>query len=162
LQLLGSEVAAARPAGAAVVRRLSELIFVHAIRSAAQGGAALPRGWLSGLSDPELARALGAMHAQPAAPWTVESLARRARVSRSVFAARFRAAVGEPPLAYLTRWRMHVAWQRLRDQPESSTNAIAQSVGYESAAAFHRAFLRLTGVRPGEVRGHAEAHAASA
>lgn len=152
LALLGAEVAAARHAGAAVVARLSELIFVHAIRRTVTGGGSLPRGWLSGLSDPEVGRALGAMHAQPAAPWTVETLAHRARVSRSVFASRFRAAVGEPPLAYLTRWRMHVAWQHLRDHPERSTTAIAQAVGYESPAAFHRAFLRLTGVRPGEAR----------
>ena len=152
LALLGGEVVAAGPASSAVVARLSELIFVQAIRRAVLEGTALPRGWLSGLADPEIGRALGAMHGAPAAPWTVEALARRARVSRSVFAERFRAAVGEPPLAYLTRWRMHVAWQGLRDHPERSTNEIAQSVGYESPAAFHRAFLRLTGRRPGEVR----------
>ncbi len=154
LQLLGGEVASARPAGSAVVARLSELIFVHAVRRAVLAGKGLPRGWLSGLSDPEVGRALGAMLGRPAEPWTVEALARRARISRSVFASRFRAAVGEPPLAYLTRWRMHVAWQGLRDHADRSTNEIARSVGYESAAAFHRAFVRLTGLRPGEARNH--------
>jgi len=105
-------------------------------------------GWLAALRDPSLSRALSALHARPAHPWTAEELAKEACLSRSAFAERFTDTVGAPPMSYLTRWRMVLAGQRLRE----STDTIAQvaaAVGYESEFTFSRAFRREMGCAPG-------------
>src|SRR5439155_315853 len=107
--------------------------------------------WLRALRDPALARVLAALHERPAEPWTVESLAREVHVSRATLARRFAEVVGEPPLTYLARWRMHLAAQRLKYSTDT-VEAIAREVGYTSAYAFNRAFARHRGQPPGRYR----------
>jgi AraC-like DNA-binding protein len=104
-------------------------------------------GWLSGLNDAHVGAALRLMHANPAQNWTVEELAREAGLSRSVLAERFTALVGESPMRYLARWRIHLARQMLRDGA-ANIGDIAERVGYESEAAFNRAFKRIVGEPP--------------
>lgn len=144
---LGSEV---------VVSRLFELLLVHAIRaySAQPGGPT--RGWLGANADRHLAQALNAIHGEPAHDWTVESLARVAGMSRSAFAARFKAVVEETPLEYLTRWRVYCA-TRLLQQSSLPLADVARQVGYESVAAFHRVFRRETSMTPHVFRKRMEA-----
>jgi AraC-like DNA-binding protein len=108
-------------------------------------------GWLRALTDPRLSTALQRLHERPEAPWTVEGLARAAGMSRSVFAARFKSIVGEGPLTYLTRWRMHKA-TRLMTAGNLSASEIAQAVGYETDSAFVKAFKRHVGETPGAYR----------
>lgn len=106
---------------------------------------------LSALKDPSLLRALARIHAEPGIAWTVEGLAREAGLSRAAFARRFAAEVGEPPLAYLTRWRMGIA-ARLLHVSEASIAELAGRVGYESEFAFSRAFKRNRGLAPAVFR----------
>ena len=104
-------------------------------------------GWLAGLRDPIVGRALALLHADPARPWTLDALARAAGTSRAMLAARFAERVGCPPMQYLTRWRMQCAARRL-DEPGARVSAIAHAVGYESEAAFCRAFKKAAGLSP--------------
>jgi len=146
-----SEIAAGRMGSATVIAKLSELLFIEAV---SQYVATLPterRGWLAGLRDPQIGRALALLHAQPAQAWTAESLAVQVGMSRSVFAERFALLVGQPPMQYLALWRMHMAAQRLREG-QSSVAQIAFAVGYDSEAAFSRAFKRQFGTSPGHWR----------
>ena len=108
-------------------------------------------GWLRALKDARIASALGAMHAKPGHSWTVAQLAAAARMSRSPFAARFRETVGEAPLAYLTRWRMHLASGLLEDGA-LGIKEVADRVGYGSEASFSKAFKSFAGVPPGRWR----------
>ena len=108
-------------------------------------------GWLGALQDEQIGRALVRVHRDPAHPWTLESLARAAAMSRSAFAARFTALVGEPAMQYVARWRMALAKDRLLESSEA-LGVIAARVGYQSEAAFSRAFKRYMGVSPGAVR----------
>lgn len=145
------EVAAARAGSETVLARLSELLFVEAVRGYL---ATLPpgqQGWLAGLRDPAVGRALALMHARVAHPWTAEELAAEALLSRSAFAERFTLLVGAPPMSYLTAWRMQVAGRSLRESRRSIAQ-VASAVGYESEAAFARAFKREMGAGPGEYR----------
>lgn len=140
-----------QPGAQDVLARLSELLFVEAVREYIEH---LPPGaanWLSALRDPPLARALSAMHARVAHPWTTEQLADEALLSRSAFAERFARTLGVPPMTYLTRWRMLVAAQQLRES-RASIGQIAADVGYESESTFTRAYTRETGVTPGVYR----------
>ena len=140
-----------QPGAQDVLARLSELLFVEAVREYIEH---LPPGatdWLSALRDPPLARALSALHARVAHPWTTEQLADEALLSRSAFAERFSRMLGVPPMTYLTRWRMLVAAQRLRES-RASIGRIAADVGYESASTFTRAYTREMGVTPGAYR----------
>lgn len=156
LELLAIETEAPGLGSEAVVSRLFELLFVHAIRaySAQPGGPT--RGWLAANADPHLARALAAMHGEPAHDWTVESLAGVAGMSRSAFAARFKAVVGQTPLAYLTQWRMYCAARLLRHSDLAQAE-VSRQVGYESMAAFNRVFRRETATTPGAFRRSLEA-----
>jgi AraC-like DNA-binding protein len=129
-----------------ILARLSELMFVGAVRRYIETLPAAGTGWLAGLRDPVVGQALAALHADPTRPWTVEELARAVGVSRSVLADRFTAMVGEPPMQYLALWRMQSA-SRLLLEGESVAQA-ASGVGYESEAAFSRAFKRLVGTAP--------------
>ncbi|WNG51919.1 AraC family transcriptional regulator [Archangium minus] len=150
LSALASEVATPQPGSGPVLGRLAELLFIHALRVCIGRGTA-EAGWLRGLGHPSIARALAAVHQEPGAPWTVESLAARASMSRSTFAAEFHRTVGEPPLAYVTAWRMRHA-ARLLEQGGVSIKDIAASVGYGSDEAFSRAFKSWSGHPPGEYR----------
>lgn len=152
LQFVTSESASALPGAETVVNRLTDILFVHAIRAyiAGCGAACRAHGWLQALADPKIGEALRLIHAAPDKQWTVESLASAVAMSRSAFAARFNALVGQPPLRYLTAWRMNKASHLLLRG--DAIGAIAHAVGYETDAAFGKAFKKFMGVAPGEYR----------
>jgi AraC-like DNA-binding protein len=140
-----NEARAARPGNAAMLGRLTELMFMEMLREYMQ----LPAdhgSWLAGVADPQVGKALRLLHANPARDWTVEELARESAISRSVLAARFADLVGESPMHYLFNWRMQLAKQKLRES--RTVQDVALRVGYESEAAFNRAFKRATGAPP--------------
>jgi AraC-like DNA-binding protein len=151
LELLSVETGAPGLGSEAIVSRLFELLFIHAIRAYSAQPAGPTRGWLAAISDRNLTRAIEAMHAEPARDWTVEALARVSGMSRSAFAARFKAVVGQTPLDYLTRWRIYRA-SRLMQKSGTSLSDVARGVGYESVAAFNRVFKREIGATPGAFR----------
>lgn len=129
-----------------VLSRLSELMLVEAIRRYLVELPSTQRSWLAGLRDPVVGRALEVLHGAPRDPWTIESLGRTIGVSRSVLAARFTEMVGHPPMHYLTLWRMQLAARMLHDGRQVVD--VAGAVGYESEAAFSRAFKKLMGTPP--------------
>lgn len=129
-----------------VLARLSELMFVEAIRRYIESLPPAQTGWLAGLRDAVVGQALAALHADPVQPWTVERLARHVGVSRSLLADRFAGMVGETPMQYLALWRMQLASRRLLEG--GAVAAVAAAVGYESEAAFSRAFKKLVGEAP--------------
>jgi AraC-like DNA-binding protein len=137
--------------GESIRLRLSELMFVEAIRRHLEKLPASQTGWLAGLRDRVVGRALVLLHEQPTRTWTVDELARSIGVSRAVLAERFSELVGCPPIQYLTQWRMQLAARLLADN-DSTVSVTAHEVGYESEAAFSRAFKRLSGVSPAEWR----------
>jgi AraC-like DNA-binding protein len=140
-----------RPGSRSVLLRIAELVFVEVLRSyltTAPGGGA---GWLGGLRDPIVGQALARLHAEPARAWTLPELAREVGASRSVLVERFTSFVGHPPMLYLMRWRMQLAATRLA-AGASPLSAVANQVGYESEAAFCRAFKKVTGVTPASWR----------
>ena len=145
------EHAAPRPGSQETIARLSELLFVEVVRGYIEQLPAKATGWLAALRDPPLARALAALHARPAHPWTADGLAKEACLSRSAFAERFASTLGMPPISYLTQWRMLLAGQRLRESSETIAQ-IASTVGYESESTFSRAFAREMGLAPGAWR----------
>ena len=151
LQFVSSEMASGQPGASTVVSRLADVLLVQALRTyvAQQGDGA--GGWLRALVDPQIGQALSLIHAQPNAPWTVQRLAERVAMSRSGFSARFSELVDEPPLTYLTRWRMTTA-TRLLHSTSSSVGEVAARVGYDAEAAFSKAFKRWHGLAPGAYR----------
>jgi AraC-like DNA-binding protein len=150
LNIAVMESGSARAGGENVLSRLSELMFVEAIRRYVESLPAAETGWLAGLRDPMIGQALAALHGAVAEPWTVDRLAREVAVSRSVLAERFAEMVGHPPMQYLTLWRMQLASHLLADG--GTVSAVAEAVGYESEAAFSRAFKKLVGAAPGAWR----------
>jgi AraC-like DNA-binding protein len=146
LNIAVRESGSARAGTENILARLSELMFVEAIRRYIESLPSAGSGWLAGLRDPIVGQALGALHAQPAEPWTVESLARAAAASRSVLAERFTELVGHPPMQYLALWRMQLASRFLAEGRHVAS--VASAVGYESEAAFSRAFKKLVGQAP--------------
>lgn len=151
LRLIAAEGRELRPGGEAVITRLSDILVIQAIRSWIAAEPAGDSGWLGALRDPRIGQAMSLVHRDPARPWSVASLAREIAMSRSAFAARFTDLVGEPVMQYVTRWRMHVALDRLRHD-DLSVAELAPRLGYESEAAFSRAFKRTIGIAPGAVR----------
>ena len=129
-----------------VLARMAELMFVEAVRRYVETLPPAQTGWLAGLRDPVVGQALAALHANPAEVWTVESLARTVGVSRSVLADRFTGMVGQPPMQYLALWRMQLASRLLLEGAVAAE--VAAAVGYESDAAFSRAFKKLVGEAP--------------
>lgn len=142
--------------GEAVLAKLCETLFVETLRRYIVELPEHQTGWLAGARDPEIGKALALMHSKPEEPWTIEGLARQVGLSRSVLAQRFREFLGEPPLAYLTRWRLQLARQMLTSTSHSVAQ-IASAVGYESEAAFNRAFKREFGDPPARSRTKAKA-----
>jgi AraC-like DNA-binding protein len=140
------ESGSARAGAENVLARLSELMFVEAIRRYIETLPPAQTGWLAGLRDPVVGQALGALHGEPREAWTVERLARLVGVSRSVLAERFTEMVGQPPMQYLALWRMQLASRLLAEGGQVA--AVASAVGYESEAAFSRAFKKLVGQSP--------------
>ncbi|MHC1563197.1 AraC family transcriptional regulator [Actinomycetospora sp. C-140] len=154
LRLMALEVEEVRPGGEAVITRLADVLVVQMLRAWLSHDPAARTGWLGALADPDIGRALALVHADPARDWSVAGLARELALSRSTFAARFTALVGEPVMAYVTRWRMLVAHDRLR-AGDTTVATVAASLGYRSEAAFSRAFRRVVGTPPGAVRARA-------
>ena len=141
------EVLSPSPGTDGVLLRISELLFVEVARRLASALPPAQAGWLAGLRDPLVARALGLLHREPARGWTLPTLARATGLSRTVLAARFSAVVGQPPIQYLARCRMQLG-ARLLAEGAAKVGAIALDVGYESEASFSRAFKKATGVAP--------------
>jgi AraC-like DNA-binding protein len=134
-----------------MLAKIAELMFVEVIRKYIAALPAETLGWCAGLRDPQVSAALGLIHGRPSEPWTVETLARHAGMSRSAFADRFTHFVGMPPMQYLAQWRLQRA-AGLLSKSAMSVGRAAAEVGYESEAAFNRAFKKLIGVPPGQWR----------
>lgn len=150
LQFIAAEMASGMPGTETVVNRLADILLVQAVRAHLAENTERA-GWLKALIDPQIGQALAVMHQRPNAAWTVESLASEVAMSRSAFAARFSDLVEEPPLTYLTRWRMARATRLLRSGSVTIAE-VASRVGYEAEAAFSKAFKRWTGLPPGAFR----------
>ena len=147
LAVAAAEAVSKRPGSEALLERISEMMFVDAIRRHVEVLSQESTGWLAGLRDRFVGRALALLHAEPAAPWTIDELGKRIGLSRSALHERFVELIGQPPMQYLTHWRMQIAARLLRDG-QASVAAVAAAVGYESEAAFTRAFKRLVGTPP--------------
>jgi AraC-like DNA-binding protein len=144
------------PGGETVLAKLSEVLFVETLRRYI---AQLPQkhtGWLAGVRDPEVGKALALLHRKPAHPWTIATLANEVGISRSVLAERFRRYLSETPIAYLTRWRLQLGAQMLTTTSTSVAH-IAGEVGYESEASFNRAFKREFRLPPARFRSESKA-----
>jgi AraC-like DNA-binding protein len=146
LDIAARESASARPGGDNVLSRLAELMFVGAVRGYIETLPSAHPGWLGGLRDPLIGKALAALHSDPTESWTVDRLARTVAMSRSTLADRFTTMVGMPPMQYLTLWRMQLASGLL--STGSRVAEVAPSVGYDSEAAFSRAFKKVMGTSP--------------
>jgi AraC-like DNA-binding protein len=133
--------------GVTVLTRMAELLFVEVLRRHIEAETTQPRGWLAGLRDPVVAPVLALLHQRPAHPWTLAELAQKAATSRTVLAERFSQTIGVPPMHYLTQWRLQLAAEQLAHGSEKVA-AIGARVGYDSEAAFSRAFKRATGQSP--------------
>jgi AraC-like DNA-binding protein len=150
------ESTAHREGSEIMLARLSELLFVEVLRGYVDGLDDHSRGWLAGLRDRHVSSALRLIHGRPTEPWTLERLAREVGLSRSVFAERFTQYVQMPPMQYLGRWRLQLA-ARLLERPGCAIAEVSQKVGYESEAAFNRAFKKRMGIPPGAWRKSHEA-----
>lgn len=137
-----------RPGGETVLAKLSELMLVQALRSHLDALPEHSEGWLSGLRDPVIGKVLRLIHGEPARDWTLENLARETGLSRSALAERFTRLVQQPPMQYLARWRMQLAARAL-ERPGVSIAEVAEEIGYQSEAAFNRAFKKYVGEPPG-------------
>jgi AraC family transcriptional regulator, alkane utilization regulator len=141
------ETAQPRAGAEMLLAKLSELLFVETIRRYVRELPESHTGWLAGLRNPHVARVLALLHGRPEHPWTVEELAREVGLSRTVLAERFTHYLGQPPIQYLTKWRLSLASERLRDG-STSIGRVAEHAGYDSEAAFTRAFKRQFGLPP--------------
>jgi AraC-like DNA-binding protein len=148
------ESAAQGPGAASTLAKVAELLFVEALRRYLYELPPQNKGWLAGVRDPQVGRALALLHGAPAKPWTVDELANKVALSRSALAERFTSLLGEPPMQYLTRWRLALAARMLREGREPIIR-IAEESGYESEGAFSRAFKREFGVPPASWRRNA-------
>lgn len=151
LCLIGHEIAKREAGTELVVPRLIDALFIYILRAWLRQQPEGAGGWLGALRDPQIRKALSLIHDSPQVPWTVESLARSVAMSRAAFAKRFTDLVGEPPLAYATRWRMDLAAKLLRESMEP-VSRIAGRVGYLSETAFAKAFRRRRKIAPGQYR----------
>jgi AraC-like DNA-binding protein len=149
VQALASEMAEQSPGSGVVATRLAEVLFIQILRAHIASEPERNRGWLRAVFDPQLGTALSAIHERVDKPWTVESLAGAAGMSRSAFAAKFKELLGQTPLEYVTSWRMQKAFQLL-EQRDKKLIDVARLVGYESDAAFSKAFKRVVGANTGE------------
>jgi transcriptional regulator GlxA family with amidase domain len=156
LEFAAEELAAHRAGSETVLAKLSELLFVEALRRYVEGLPEEQTGWLAGLRDPFVSRALSLLHGRVAEQWTVDDLGRDIGLSRSALADRFTRLIGEPPMRYLARWRLQLAAHHLRSS-DMPLARIAEQVGYESGTAFNRAFKRSFGVPPAAWRKDASA-----
>jgi AraC-like DNA-binding protein len=151
IRLALTESANPKPGGETILSKLSELMFLQAMRNFMDELPAESSGWVAGLRDPQIGRALALMHARPGEDWTLDALAREVGMSRSVFADRFAQVTGTPAMQYLGNWRLQLA-ARLLERPSVSIAQAAAEVGYASEAAFNRAFKKQVGAPPGQWR----------
>jgi AraC-like DNA-binding protein len=151
LRFMAVEARELRPGGETVITRLADVLVIQAIRSWIEQDPAAQSGWLGALRDPQVGRAIALIQRDPSRDWKVADLAHEAAMSRSAFAARFTDLVGEPPMHYLARWRMRLALVWLQEDG-ATVGELAFRLGYQSEAAFSRAFKRYVGVSPGAVR----------
>jgi AraC-like DNA-binding protein len=151
ITLARAESSSRRAGAESVLAKLSELMFIETLRRHIAGLPAEQSGWLAGLRDPLIGRALSLLHSGPARDWTIEELAREVGASRSVLAERFTAMVGLPPMQYLASWRMQIASGLLNGG--GNIASVAAEVGYGSEAAFSRAFKKIVGMPPSAWRG---------
>jgi AraC-like DNA-binding protein len=147
LERMREELRDPQPGGSLIAQQLAYMMLIQALRLHLTDTASAGRGWLSALSDKRMSIAITSMHNDPGYPWTLQSLSERVGMSRSIFALRFRETVGATPMEYLTRWRMLLAADRLKNSSDG-LSAIAQSLGYESESAFGKAFRRVMGCSP--------------
>jgi len=141
------ESSASRPGAESMLAKLSELMFVEAMRRYVEDLPPGGKGWLAGVRDAQIGRALALLHGDPGRAWTVDELGREVALSRSALAERFATLVGEPPIQYLMRWRLALAAQALRSGNRAIA-LVAEESGYESESAFNRAFKREFGMPP--------------
>ncbi len=151
LAFIDAEIASDQQGARTVLRRFADVLFIQAVRAYIAGQDRRTRGWLRGLTDKRVARALAAIHEHYAQPWSLDSLAHEAGMSRTAFAVTFKELVGESPMAYLQRWRVLRAANALRTEGLTLTRA-AEAVGYQSDVVFAKAFKRVTGESPGRYR----------
>ena len=151
LTFLSLEASTASPGTDAVLSRLTDILFIQGVRAWLDSQADTAKGWFGALKDPVVGEALAQIHRAPERQWTVASLAAEVGLSRSAFAVRFTNLVGEPPLEYVTRWRMQLAGKWLRGS-DTILSGIAERLGYSSEDTFKRAFKREVGVAPGYYR----------
>jgi AraC-like DNA-binding protein len=147
LERMREELRDPQPGGSLIAQQLAYMMLIQALRLHLADAANAGRGWLSALADKHMSIAITSMHNNPGYPWTLQSLAERVGMSRSVFALSFRETVGSTPMEYLTRWRMLLAADRLKNSSDG-LSTIAQSLGYESESAFGKAFRRVMGCSP--------------
>lgn len=147
LERMREELRDPQPGGSLIAQQLAYMMLIQALRLHLADAANTDRGWLSALADKHMSIAIASMHNDPGYRWTLQSLAERVGMSRSVFALRFRETVGATPMEYLARWRMLLAADRLKNSSDG-LSAIAQSLGYESQSAFGKAFRRVMGCSP--------------
>ena len=147
LQYAAGEVAVGRPGSETMLAKLSELLFLEAVRRYTETLPEGQTGWLAGLREPYVGKALALLHRDVARPWTVDDLGREVGLSRSALADRFIRLIGVPPMHYLTNWRMQIAGQKLRHS-SASLAQVAEAIGYDSEAAFSRAFKKAFGTAP--------------
>jgi AraC-like DNA-binding protein/mannose-6-phosphate isomerase-like protein (cupin superfamily) len=151
LRFMASEAQSLRPGGETVITRLADILVIQTLRAWMTQDPAARTGWLGALQDKQVGRAIALIHRDPGRAWSVAALAGEVAMSRSAFAARFTELLGEPVMAYVTRWRMHVAVTWLQEE-RAPVGDLADRLGYDSEAAFSRAFKRIIGVAPGAVR----------
>jgi len=151
LRLMAGELAHPLPGGEAIATRLADILVIQAIRTWLATDPGARSGWLRALQDERIGRVIEAIHEDAGGEWHLSRMAGLATMSRSSFSARFSELVGEAPMSYLTRWRMSIAQSRLREE-DITVARLAPELGYQSEAAFNRAFTRIVGYTPGSIR----------
>lgn len=151
LRFMAAEARAPKPGGETIITRLADILVIQAIRTWIEHDPSAQTGWLGALQDKQIGRAITLIHRDPARAWTLASLANEVAMSRSAFAGRFTELVGVPAMHYVARWRMHVAVTWLKES-DAGIGDLAIRLGYQSEAAFSRAFKRFIGVSPGAIR----------
>ena len=151
LGLISREASSLRPGGEIVMTRLADILVIQGVRTWLDSAPESEQGWLAALRDPQLGRALVAIHRYPQTDWTLAQLAAQAGMSRSAFSARFSERLGQSAMAYLGQWRLHLARARLMETTDPLAT-VARAAGYQSEAAFSRAFRQYFGKPPGATR----------
>ncbi len=151
LRVMAAEARELRPGGETVITRLADILVIYAIRAWIAQDATAQKGWLGAIRDKQIGRVISLIHREPARAWSLGLLAAEAAMSRSAFAARFTELVGEPAMHYVTQWRMYMALTWLREE-SATVSDLSHRLGYESEAAFSRAFKRYIGISPGAVK----------